>query len=62
MDKTEQRIALVALAVIALACVIGGIVCAITDRTVPEFLVGTGGVAVGAIAGIATNAKGAPDA
>lgn len=59
MDKSEQRIALIALSIIALACIVGGIILAVQSKTIPEFLVGTGGVAVGGIAGIATSGKSA---
>lgn len=56
MNSRTLVIALIALSVVALTVIVGGIILALNDTTMPEFLVAIGGTSVGALAGIVTAA------
>lgn len=51
-DRVTVRLVVVGLAIIALSVVVGGIVLALDDRTIPEALVAIGSGAAGALGGI----------
>lgn len=49
---TDTRIAVIFLGVICILCVGGAILLANNDRVLPEFIVATGGAAVGGVVGV----------